>query len=139
MHRREFVTIAGTAALAGLTGRSSAAAPTRTAPHGAMPGANGPAAAGAPEGPADFTVRIAPLALEIAPSHYVSTIGYNGTSPGPVLRMKEGKPVTVDVINDTDTAELVHWHGLFLPPEVDGAVPSSSAPSTSGGRNSPCQ
>jgi len=87
MHRREFVTIAGTAALAGLTG-GSAAAPTRTAPHGAMPGASGPAGAGAAEGPADFTVRIAPLALEIAPSHYVSTIGYNGTSPGPILRMK---------------------------------------------------
>jgi FtsP/CotA-like multicopper oxidase with cupredoxin domain len=71
--------------------------------------------------PADFTLRIAPIALELAPNRFISTIGYNGTSPGPVLRMREGKPVTIDVINDTDTSELVHWHGLFVSPEVDGA------------------
>src|SRR5215469_10686532 len=70
---------------------------------------------------ADITLRIAPVALEIAPSHFISTIGYNGTSPGPVLRMREGKTVTVDVINDTDAAELVHWHGLLIPAAVDGA------------------
>ena len=34
--------------------------------------------------------------------------------------MKEGKPVTVDVFNETDVPELVHWHGLFIPAEVDG-------------------
>ncbi len=34
--------------------------------------------------------------------------------------MREGKPVTVDVINDTDTPEFVHWHGMLIPPEVDG-------------------
>jgi FtsP/CotA-like multicopper oxidase with cupredoxin domain len=72
-------------------------------------------------GKADFTLRIAPVAVEIAPSHFVSTVAYNGTSPGPVLRMREGKPVTVDVINDTDAGELVHWHGLFLPSNIDGA------------------
>jgi FtsP/CotA-like multicopper oxidase with cupredoxin domain len=70
---------------------------------------------------ADFTVRIAPVAVELTPARIVSTIGYNGTSPGPVLRMREGKDVTVDVINETDVPELVHWHGLFLPSEVDGS------------------
>ncbi len=34
--------------------------------------------------------------------------------------MKEGKPVTIDVINNTDTPELVHWHGLTIPAEADG-------------------
>jgi FtsP/CotA-like multicopper oxidase with cupredoxin domain len=70
---------------------------------------------------ADFTLRIAPVTVELTPTRIISTIGYNGTSPGPVLRMREGKPVTVEVINDTDVPELVHWHGLFLPSEVDGA------------------
>ncbi|HTC63581.1 MAG TPA: multicopper oxidase domain-containing protein [Candidatus Saccharimonadales bacterium] len=69
---------------------------------------------------ADFTLRIAPVTVELTPTRIISTIGYNGTSPGPVLRMKEGKSVTVDVINETDVPELVHWHGLFLPGEVDG-------------------
>jgi FtsP/CotA-like multicopper oxidase with cupredoxin domain len=69
---------------------------------------------------ADYTLRIAPVTVELAPEHILSTIGYNGSSPGPVLRMREGKPITVDVINDTDVPELVHWHGLLIPPEVDG-------------------
>ena len=77
--------------------------------------------AAAPEASkADFTLRIAPVTVELTPTRIISTIGYNGTSPGPVLRMKEGKPVTVDVINETDVPELVHWHGLFIPAEVDG-------------------
>lgn len=69
---------------------------------------------------ADHTLRIGPVAVELAPSRILSTIGYNNCSPGPVLRMREGKPVSVDVINDTDTPELVHWHGLLIPAEVDG-------------------
>jgi FtsP/CotA-like multicopper oxidase with cupredoxin domain len=73
-----------------------------------------------PEGKADITLTIAPVTVELAPERVLSTIGYNGTSPGPVLRMREGKPVTVDVINQTDTPELVHWHGLLIPPDVDG-------------------
>ena len=46
--------------------------------------------------------------------------------PGPVLRMREGKPVTVEVINDTDTPELVHWHGMLIPSEVDGTEEEGS-------------
>jgi len=84
--------------------------------------------------PADITLRIAPVALEIAPSHFISTIGYNGSSPGPVLRMREGKPVTVDVINDTDAAEFVHWHGLLVPAAVDGAEEEGTPPVPAGAR-----
>jgi FtsP/CotA-like multicopper oxidase with cupredoxin domain len=84
--------------------------------------------------PADFTLRIAPIALEIAPSRFISTIGYNGTSPGPVLRMREGKQVSVDVINQTDASELVHWHGFFIPPEVDGTDEEGTPPVPPGGR-----
>ena len=80
-----------------------------------------PAPASVPPGaPADITLRIAPVTVELAPDRILSTIGYNGSSPGPILRMKEGKPTTVDVINATDVPELVHWHGLLIPAEVDG-------------------
>jgi FtsP/CotA-like multicopper oxidase with cupredoxin domain len=68
----------------------------------------------------DITLRIAPVTVELAPDRILSTVGYNGTSPGPVLRMKEGKPVSINVINDTDTPEIVHWHGFLIPSEVDG-------------------
>ena len=75
----------------------------------------------ATERPADFTLQIAPMMVELAPQVVISTIGYNNKVPGPLLRMREGQPVTVDVVNDTDVPEYVHWHGLFVPSEVDGA------------------
>jgi FtsP/CotA-like multicopper oxidase with cupredoxin domain len=74
----------------------------------------------APASKADFELRIAPVQVELDQSRTLSTIGYNGQAPGPLLRMTAGKPVTVDLINDTDTPELVHWHGMLIPPEVDG-------------------
>src|SRR4029077_8344776 len=84
---------------------------------------------------ADFTLRIAPIALELNPNLVISTTGYNGTSPGPILRMREGKPVTVEVINDTDVPEYVHWHGLLVPSEVDGAEEEETPVVPPRGRN----
>ncbi len=80
----------------------------------------------APESKADYTLRISPVAVELDRSHILSTTGYNGSAPGPVLRMREGKTVTVEVINDTDTPELVHWHGMLIPSEVDGTEEEGS-------------
>ncbi|MFZ0505072.1 MAG: multicopper oxidase domain-containing protein, partial [Chthoniobacterales bacterium] len=73
-------------------------------------------------GPADVTLRIATGLIELAPDHIVSTTLYNNQFPGPLLRLKEGEPVTVDIFNDTDTPELVHWHGQIIPPGVDGSA-----------------
>jgi FtsP/CotA-like multicopper oxidase with cupredoxin domain len=81
---------------------------------------------GAPEAAADYTLRVAPVTVELDRSHILSTIGYNGSAPGPVLRMRASKPVSVEVINDTDTPELVHWHGMLIPPEVDGTEEEAS-------------
>ncbi|MDA0655422.1 MAG: copper resistance system multicopper oxidase [Proteobacteria bacterium] len=52
-------------------------------------------------------------------------IGYNGASPGPVLRFKEGEEVTINVKNNLDTSTSIHWHGLILPFQMDG-VPTIS-------------
>jgi FtsP/CotA-like multicopper oxidase with cupredoxin domain len=69
----------------------------------------------------DYTLRIATGLVELAPDHIVSTTLYNGQFPGPLLRFKEGQRVIVDILNDTDTPELVHWHGQMIPTDVDGA------------------
>jgi FtsP/CotA-like multicopper oxidase with cupredoxin domain len=69
----------------------------------------------------DATLRISPVEIEIAPGKIIKTTGYNGSAPGPNLRFREGQRVTLDVVNDTKEPEIVHWHGLFLPPEVDGS------------------
>lgn len=70
----------------------------------------------------DYTLRIATGLVELAPGHIVSTTLYNDQYPGPLLRLTEGKPVVVDVQNDTDVPELLHWHGQMVPSYVDGAA-----------------
>ena len=80
----------------------------------------------APEGKPDYSLRIQPVTVELDRSHIISTIGYNGTAPGPVLRMREGKPVSVEIINETDTPEFVHWHGMLIPSDVDGTEEEGS-------------
>ncbi|WP_433446154.1 multicopper oxidase domain-containing protein [Streptomyces sp. CA-142005] len=75
-----------------------------------------------PSGKADYTVRIATGTIELAPGTVVSTTTYNGQFPGPLLRFAEGRPVAVDVHNDTSTPELLHWHGQRVPADVDGAA-----------------
>jgi FtsP/CotA-like multicopper oxidase with cupredoxin domain len=74
------------------------------------------------EGKADYTIRIATGLVELAADHIVSTKLYNGQFPGPLLRFKEGERVVVDIHNDTDTAEQLHWHGQTVPVDVDGAA-----------------
>ncbi len=75
-----------------------------------------------PERVADYTLRIGAAALDIGRKQIVSAVTYNGQFPGPLLRFKEGQPAVVDVHNDTDTPEQLHWHGQFVPTDVDGAA-----------------
>jgi FtsP/CotA-like multicopper oxidase with cupredoxin domain len=75
---------------------------------------------------ADYTLCIGTGLVELAPDHIVSTTLYNGHFPGPLLRFREGERVVVDICNDTDTTELVHWHGQMIPSEVDGAAEEGS-------------
>ncbi|MBB5338304.1 multicopper oxidase family protein [Tunturiibacter gelidoferens] len=76
------------------------------------------AAAAAP----DITIEIAPYMLEASPKHHFRTIAYNGQVPGPLLRMRQGQEQTVEVRNLTADPEVLHWHGLFLPSQIDGAM-----------------
>ncbi len=71
---------------------------------------------------ADYTLHIKTSPIEIAPKRIVSAITYNGEFPGPLLRFKEGPQVTIDIYNDTDTPEQLHWHGQKVPVDVDGAA-----------------
>ena len=71
---------------------------------------------------ADYTIHIGASPVEIAPKYILSTITYNGQFPGPLLRFHEGRQATVDIYNDTDTPEQLHWHGQMVPTDVDGAA-----------------
>ena len=65
---------------------------------------------------ADVTLRIGEMSLELGPRRTVKTLAYNGQVPGPLLRVREGRPLIVDVWNDTEDEDFVHWHGHFYPP-----------------------
>jgi len=75
-----------------------------------------------PNGKPDYTLRIGTGTVELAPDRVVSTVVYNGQFPGPLLRFKQGQTAWVDIHNDTDTPEQLHWHGQQIPVEVDGAA-----------------
>ena len=49
----------------------------------------------------------------------------NGTVPGPLIRLQEGQTITFNVINRLKEDTSIHWHGLILPPDMDG-VPGVS-------------
>ncbi|WP_304525589.1 copper resistance system multicopper oxidase [Halomonas sp. I5-271120] len=52
-------------------------------------------------------------------------ISINGTSPGPLIRLKEGQDAVLRVTNLLEEPTSIHWHGLILPPGMDG-VPGLS-------------
>ncbi|MGA2338420.1 MAG: multicopper oxidase domain-containing protein [Terracidiphilus sp.] len=82
---------------------------------------------------ADYALKIEPCSLEISPGVSIETIAYNGQVPGPILRLREGSPVTIDVFNASKNAEIVHWHGLQIDSLNDGAMEEGSPMIPSGG------
>ena len=115
MDRRDLLRLGVVAAAAGPVPsliRPAAARPSAAPAAPALP---------APPSPADHTIRIGTSLVELAPDRIVSTTTYNGEFPGPLLRFKEGRQVTIDIRNDTDHPEQLHWHGQQIPSHVDGA------------------
>ena len=110
--RRDFLKLTGSAACAALLHGGPKSGFATMLPDLGASGQSAP----------DYTLRIAASPVEIAPKRIVSTITYNGQFPGPLLRLKEGQPVTVDIHNDTDAPEQLHWHGQIISTEVDGAA-----------------
>jgi FtsP/CotA-like multicopper oxidase with cupredoxin domain len=84
--------------------------------------------------PPDYTIEIADLEWELAPRKKIHTTAYNGQIPGKLLRLTEGKPVTIDIINRLDRGEIVHWHGQWIPPAVDGSMEEGTPMIPPGGR-----
>jgi FtsP/CotA-like multicopper oxidase with cupredoxin domain len=138
MNRRDFVQL-GWAALVATGAGSSRPASAQSLALGCIPAQpqqppGAPLEQGTAGRAADFTLRIAPMIVELAPKVAISTIGYSNKVPGPLLRVREGQSVSVDVLNDTDVPEFVHWHGLFVPPEIDGAEEEGTPPVPPHGR-----
>jgi FtsP/CotA-like multicopper oxidase with cupredoxin domain len=66
-----------------------------------------------------FELRIAPVTKQLGDAT-VRMLAYNGSIPGPTLRVREGSEVVVNVANEADLEATVHWHGLRLDNRYDG-------------------
>ena len=73
-----------------------------------------------------FALRIAPVTKRIGDAT-VRMLAYNGSIPGPTLRVPEGAEVVVDIENEGDLEATVHWHGLRLENRFDGTHETQEA------------
>ncbi|NVD44992.1 copper resistance system multicopper oxidase [Qipengyuania atrilutea] len=65
--------------------------------------------------------------MQVVQGQYGHAVAVNGSVPGPMLRLKEGTTVSLNVHNTLNEDTSVHWHGLLLPFHLDG-VPGVSFP-----------
>src|SRR5688572_9469797 len=79
-----------------------------------------------------FDLRIAPVVHRIGDDD-VRMIAYNGSVPGPTMRVRQGAEVLVRVRNDGDHETTVHWHGLRLDNAYDGVPYETQPPIPIGG------
>ena len=81
-----------------------------------------------------FRLVATPMRFSPAPGVTVEGIGYNGSIPGPLLRVRHGQRLHVEYMNASTIATSVHWHGVILPNAMDGVAGVTQAPVMHGGR-----
>ena len=79
-----------------------------------------------------LNLRVAPVAKRLRDAT-VRMLGYNGSIPGPTLKVRQGTQVIVNVTNDGDLDTTVHWHGLRLENKYDGVPHETQLPIPVGG------
>jgi FtsP/CotA-like multicopper oxidase with cupredoxin domain len=77
-------------------------------------------------------LRVGPVAKRLGEAT-VRMLGYNGSIPGPTLKVQQGSEIIVHVINHGDLDTTVHWHGLRLENKYDGVPHETQAPIPVGG------
>jgi plastocyanin len=76
----------------------------------------------------EFHLTAQETEVELQPGLTVKAWTYNGTMPGPEIRVKEGDRVRVVLTNHLPTATTIHWHGVDVPNDMDGPAGLSQAP-----------
>ena len=101
-----------------------------TDPSG-LPEATGPALLELGAGDV-LELQVGPVAKHLDDAT-VRMLGYNGSIPGPTLKVAQGSEVVVHVVNEGDLDTTVHWHGLRLENRYDGVPHETQAPIPVGG------
>jgi FtsP/CotA-like multicopper oxidase with cupredoxin domain len=77
-------------------------------------------------------LHVGPVAKRLGDTT-VRMLGYNGSIPGPTLKVRQGSEIVVHVVNQGDLDTTVHWHGLRLENKYDGVPHETQAPIPVGG------
>lgn len=75
-----------------------------------------------------FDLDVSVIEWNILPDKQVAAYAFNQQVPGPRIRVTEGDRVRINVENDLPESTSVHWHGLVLPNEMDGAADVTQEP-----------
>lgn len=78
----------------------------------------------------DLTVKEAEW--ELLPGVATTAVTFNGTVPGPTIRVTEGDTVEISVTNTLDEPTSIHWHGLHVPNDQDGVAGVTQPPIAAG-------
>ncbi len=73
-----------------------------------------------------YRLEISEIEWELSPKKKIRTAAYNGQIPGPLIRLAAGKPAAIEITNKLDHPEIVHWHGQWIPSDVDGSMEEGS-------------
>ena len=125
LSRRDFLQGVAMASVTASLPRPSGAA--------ALPQAKSPNSLPGPVNPPDFTIEISEVEWELSPKKKIRTSAYDSRIPGRLLRVTEGKPVSIEIANKLNRPEIVHWHGQWIPSDVDGAMEEGSPMIPAGG------
>lgn len=68
----------------------------------------------------DYTLTSTPLKFSPVSGVDFAGLAYNGTIPGPVLRIAHGQRLRAKFVNNSGERATIHWHGMILPNKMDG-------------------
>lgn len=113
--RRDLLQVGGAMGLlAGLAGRAPA--------YAQSPAAGAPGLTSVSGSPIDLVIERVALPIY---GRMGSAVAMNRMVPGPLIRLREGEDAVLRVTNRLKEISSIHWHGLLLPPGMDG-VPGVS-------------
>ncbi len=74
-----------------------------------------------------------PGKAKIGPGGETAILGFDGATPGPVLRYRQGDELAVRLVNRLELPATIHWHGMRGENAMDGVAPLTQAPVAPGG------
>jgi FtsP/CotA-like multicopper oxidase with cupredoxin domain len=76
----------------------------------------------------EFVLTASEFSWDLMGDTTVHAWGYNGQMPGPEIRVREGDQVRVTLRNELPVPTTIHWHGVKVPPAMDGPAGLNQAP-----------